>query len=68
VDLALRDFFGAPNIRSLAQRISEVTLATADEGKLEAMLDALENIDEQQAQSLLSSEQLDGLRGITEQA
>jgi len=68
VDLALRDFFGAPNIRSLAQRISEVTLATADEGKLEAMLDALENIDEQQAQSLLGSEQVDGLRRITEQA
>lgn len=68
VDLALRDFFSAPNIRSLAQRIGEVTLDSADEEKLEAMLAALENIDEQQAQSLLSSDQPDGLNQIVEQA
>ncbi len=68
VDLALRDFFSAPNIRSLAERIGEVTLAAADEEKLEAMLDALENIDEQQAQSILSSDQPDGLGRIVEQA
>jgi amino acid adenylation domain-containing protein len=55
VDLALRDFFSAPNISSLAERITEVALAAADEEKLDAMLDALENIDEQQAQSILVS-------------
>lgn len=68
VELALRDFFSAPNIRTLAERISEVTLAGADEEKLEAMLNALENLDEQQAQSILSSDQPDGLSRITEQA
>jgi amino acid adenylation domain-containing protein len=68
MDLALRDFFSAPNIRSLAERINELTLAAADEEKLDAMLDALETLDEQQAQSILSSEQLDGLGQITEQA
>ncbi|HEX2270758.1 MAG TPA: amino acid adenylation domain-containing protein [Pyrinomonadaceae bacterium] len=61
VDLALRDFFGAPNIRALAERISEVTLAAAGEDKLEAMLDALENIDEEQAQNILGAEQFDSL-------
>jgi acyl carrier protein len=55
VDLALRDFFSAPNISSLAERITEVALAAADDEKLDAMLDALENIDEQQAQSILVS-------------
>jgi amino acid adenylation domain-containing protein len=53
VDLALRDFFSAPNISSLAERITEVALAAADDEKLDAMLEALENIDEQQAQSIL---------------
>jgi acyl carrier protein len=68
IDLALRDFFSAPNIRSLAERINELTLAAADEEKLDAMLDALEQLDEQQAQNILTSEHLDGLGQITEQA
>jgi hypothetical protein len=67
VDLALRDFFSAPNIRSLSERISEVTLAGADEEKLEAMLDLLENIDEKQAQSILGSEHFDGLSEVAKQ-
>ena len=55
VELALRDFFTSPNIKSLAERISEAALSAADEDKIDAMLNVLENIDEEQAQSMLNS-------------
>ncbi len=55
VGLALRDFFTSPNIKSLAETIREAALSAADKEKIDAMLDVLENIDEEQAQSMLNA-------------
>ncbi|HEY6807137.1 MAG TPA: amino acid adenylation domain-containing protein [Pyrinomonadaceae bacterium] len=55
VELALRDFFTAPTIRNLAERVDEATLSSADEDKLDELLDQLDGLDETQAELMIAA-------------
>jgi acyl carrier protein len=46
VELPLRDLYGSPTIESLAAKIEEALLAQADDAHLDALLDALEGVDD----------------------
>jgi hypothetical protein len=53
VSIQLRDFFTAPTIKALAERLEEAVLLASDSEKLDEMLNLLEGIDEEEAQKML---------------
>ncbi|MBE9120382.1 amino acid adenylation domain-containing protein [Tychonema sp. LEGE 07199] len=56
VELALCDFFAAPTIQNLAELIEEEILANADSNQIDKLLDILENIDGEEAQTVMLTE------------
>jgi acyl-CoA synthetase (AMP-forming)/AMP-acid ligase II/acyl carrier protein len=56
VDLALSDVYAAPTIQSLAELVEEEILANADSNQIDELLDRLEKIDGESAQTLMLNE------------
>ena len=56
VELALCDFFAAPTIQNLAELIEEEILANADANQIDELLDLLEKVDEESAQTVMVAE------------
>ena len=69
VALGLEDFFRAPTVRSLTARLQEMLLATMDGAELGEMLEALEALDEEEAERLFaeSAAQRTGRFGVDEE-
>ena len=60
VELTLREFFLSPVLKDLAETIEDRMLIGADAAKLDRMLDALEGMDDNEAQSAMALEALQG--------
>ncbi len=56
VELALCDFFSAPTIQNLAELIEEEILAKADSNQIDELLDLLEKIEGESAQTVRLTE------------
>ena len=56
VELALGDFFAAPTIQNLAEFVEEAILANADSDQIDELLDRLEEIDGEEAQTVMLTE------------
>ncbi len=62
VELTLREFFLSPVLKDLAETIEDRMLIGGDSAKLDRMLDALEGMDDTEAQSPMALETLQGVR------
>ena len=56
VELPLYDFYAAPTIQNLAELVEEEILANADSNQIDELLDRLEKIDGESAQSVILNE------------
>lgn len=56
IELALCDFFAFPTVQNLAELIEDKILANADSDQIDELLNQLENIDEEEVQTLVSAE------------
>ncbi|MBW3586561.1 MAG: amino acid adenylation domain-containing protein, partial [Cyanobacteria bacterium 0813] len=57
VELTLCDFFAAPTIENLAELVEEEILANADANQIDELLDLLEKVDGEEAQTVMVADQ-----------
>jgi amino acid adenylation domain-containing protein len=67
VELTLREFFMSPVLKDLVEILEDRMLIGADSEKLDRMLDALDSMDDDQAQSPLALKALEGVETADEE-